>query len=240
MSTFVIDPGHGGAINGDPGAVNGTRQEKNDTLKLGLAVQNLLQAQGHTALLTRSTDTYVSLAARTNYANKTGAELFVSLHRNSFTNSTANGVEIWVYTTDGAVPVAAATEVLERLVDAGVQSNRGIKKGNYHVVRETKMTAMLIELNFISNTKDNELFDTNFDKYAEAIARGMVAAVGGTWKTPAIDSGSNGANSGASTGLYRVQVGAFSSESNARAFLKTVQDMGIPAFLVIPGEAKSE
>ena len=218
--TIVLDPGHGGI---DPGAVNGTRKESNDALKLGQAVQKLLAAQGQAVIMTRTADTNTTLAQRTNQANAAKADLFVSLHRNSFTNSTANGVEIWVYTTAGAVEVGAATEVLERLVAVGVQSNRGVKKGNYHVCRETAMPAMLVELGFIKNAKDNELFDTKFDAYALAIAKGICAAVGEPYKE---------AGTAQPDILYRVQVGAFGVKANADAFLGTVRGMGLEAFLV--------
>jgi len=223
--TIVLDPGHGGA---DPGAVNGARKESNDALKLGLSVRKLLAAQGHTVIMTRTADTSVTLAQRTNQANAAKADLFVSLHRNSFTDSTAKGVEIWVYTTAGAVEVGAATEVLERLVAVGVQSNRGVKKGNYHVCRETTMPAMLVELGFIKNAKDNELFDTKFDAYALAIAKGICAAVGESYKE---------AGTAQSDILYRVQVGAFGVKSNADAFLGTVRGMGLEAFLVAVDKA---
>lgn len=226
---IFLDPGHGGT---DVGAINGSRHEADDNLRLALAVQKLLVAQGHTVIMARTTDVYISLAARTQAANSSGADIFVSLHRNSFTNSTANGTEIWVYTTAGAVDVGAATEVLEQLAAVGIQSNRGIKKGNYHVLRESNMTSMLIELGFISNVKDNNLFDAHFSDYATAIARGILAALGESYA----ESGQQSET--VMQSLYRVQVGAFGVKSNAEAFLKSVQGMGLDAFLVEPGEAK--
>jgi len=75
-----------------------------------------------------TTDTYVSLAERTAIANKAGADLFASLHRNSYSNPTAKGTEIWAYTTAGAVDEAAAGAVLEQLAAVGIQSNRGVKE----------------------------------------------------------------------------------------------------------------
>lgn len=226
---IVLDAGHGGS---DPGATNGSRYESNDTLKLAQAVQKLLTAQGLTVAMTRTSDTYVSLASRTSAANKAGADLFVSLHRNSYSNATANGTEIWVYTTAGAVDEAAAGAVLEQLAAVGIQSNRGVKKGNYHVLRESNMTSMLVELGFISNTDDNQLFDRHFDAYALAIAKGICSALGIAYQT--------GATTAQSDILYRVQVGAFTVKSNADAFLKTVKQMGLEAFLVQVDTAKPE
>lgn len=227
--TIFLDPGHGGT---DPGATNGIRRESDDNLRLALVVQGKLEEQGQTVLMSRSDDRTVSLAARTNAANAAKADLYASLHRNSFINTTANGVEIWVYTTAGAVDVGTATEVLEQLVAVGVQSNRGIKKGNYHVLRESNMTSMLIELGFISNARDNELFDSNFNAYATAITRGILASLGEPYTEPGQPDET------VSQPLYRVQVGAFSIKSNAEVFLKNVQDMGLQAFIVEPGEVR--
>lgn len=227
--TIFLDAGHGGT---DAGAVNGSRYEKNDNLSLAKAVKALLMKQGFTVIMAREDDTYMSLASRTSKANAVNADLFVSLHRNSFTNATANGVEIWVYTTAGAVDEAAAGAVLEQLAAVGVQTNRGVKKGNYHVLRESKMTSMLIELGFISNAKDNELLDKHFDAYATGIVKGICSALGVAYQT-------GGADQSASI-LYRVQVGAFGVKSNAESFLQTVRNMGLPAFLVAVETAKEE
>jgi len=229
MSKIIyLDAGHGGT---DAGAVSGSRYEKNDNLNMAKAVKALLVKQGQAVIMTREDDTFVSLAGRTQKANEADADIFVSLHRNSFTNAAANGAEVWVYTSAGAVDVGAATEVLERLAEVGVQSNRGVKKGNYHVLRESGMPSMLVELGFISNAIDNQLLDTRFDAYAEAIARGICAALGVAYIT--------GGTAQAEV-LYRVQVGAFGVKANAEAFLAKVREMGLDAFLVTQDTAKKE
>ncbi len=219
---IVLDPGHGGQ---DPGAVFGPRREKDDALLLAQAVAQQLIKAGQTVLMTRNSDQFLSLSQRTTLANNSGGALFVSLHRNSFTNQSANGMEIWVYTTATAADTALAAQVLEELVQVGAQQNRGVKKGNYHVLRETAMPAMLIELGFISNPEDNRLLDTHFHRYAAAIARGICLGLGETPPQPAKPSGP----------VYRVQVGAFSKKANAQAFLEQIHRMGLQAFLV--GEA---
>jgi len=171
VRTIVIDPGHGGY---DSGAVFGTRMEKNDNLRLSLAVQRLLQAQGQRVIMTRSTDVFVPLAERSAIANRNGANLFISIHRNASTNTAANGVENFVFTTAPASTAQAAQTVLNEVVAAGVQSNRGVKRGNFAVLRNTNAPAMLLEMNFITNARDNQLFDQNLETYAAAIARGAM------------------------------------------------------------------
>lgn len=183
--TVFLDAGHGGT---DPGAVNGSRKEAADNLRLGLAVRDLLKAAGYTVVMARTGDVTLSLADRTNAANAASADLYVSLHRNSFSAATANGVETWVYSVDTKGSRPFAEKVQDRIVGVGVQTNRGVKAGNYHVLRESKMPAMLIELGFISNAADNGLFDSRFDAYANAVAQGIVDGLGSVAPAyPAVD-----------------------------------------------------
>ena len=172
--TIVLDPGHGG---NDPGAVAGTRREADDVLRLSLAVQALLQARGQRVVITRSTDVFVSLSERSAISNRNNADIFVSVHRNASTNTAANGVENYVFTTAPTGTVQGAFDVLDRVVDAGVQNNRGVLRGNFAVLRNTQAPAMLLEMGFISNARDNQLFDQNFNAYAAAIADGIMAAL---------------------------------------------------------------
>ena len=102
--TIVLDAGHGGY---DNGAVSGTRREKDDNLRMALAVGNLLRGCGFNVIYTRSTDVFVPLIERANISNRANADLFVSFHRNASTNPAANGVENWVHTNASAKSVAA-------------------------------------------------------------------------------------------------------------------------------------
>ncbi|MCL2188180.1 MAG: N-acetylmuramoyl-L-alanine amidase [Defluviitaleaceae bacterium] len=171
VRTVVLDAGHGGH---DPGAVSNGRWEKDDVLRLALAVRNLLQAQGIRVVMTRSTDIFVPLTERSATANRNNADLFVSIHRNASEHSTANGVENFIYTSAPANTENAASLVLAEVVAAGVQRDRGLKRGNFSVLRHTSAPAMLLELGFITNTRDNQLFDQNFNAYAAAITRGIM------------------------------------------------------------------
>jgi len=179
--TIVIDAGHGGS---DSGAVFGGRREKDDTLRLALAVQQLLQAQGQRVIMTRSTDVFVPLAERSAISNRNNANIFVSIHRNSSTNTTANGVENYIFTTAPTVDMMYAHNVLNEVVNAGVQNNRGVIRGNFAVLRNTNAPAMLLEMGFISNARDNQLFDQNFNAYAAAIARGIMSSLNGPSMPP--------------------------------------------------------
>jgi len=175
--TIVIDPGHGGH---DFGAVFGGRRESDDVLRLSLAVRDILQSQGQRVIMTRDSDVFVTLGERSDISNRNNADLFVSIHRNSSTNTAANGVDNFVFTTAPNNTVRHAFDVLDEVVDAGVQSNRGVKRANFAVLRNTHAPAMLLEMGFITNAGDNQLFDQNFNAYASAIARGIMDALYGT------------------------------------------------------------
>lgn len=219
-ATIVIDAGHGGS---DPGAVYNGRQEKNDTLRLALAVGNLLEQRGYNVIYTRTEDVYDSPSEKARIANRSGADYFVSFHRNSspYAN-TYSGVETLVY-SDSGVRGELARSVNEQLEQAGF-NNLGVKeRPNLAVLRRTQMPAILIEAGFLNTDADNRTFDNNFDAMANAIATGIGNVVGGT---------------GNVTGnrTYRVQTGLFRRYGNAQFMLQQLVEEGYEAEIVESGE----
>ncbi len=202
MATIVIDAGHGGY---DAGAVNGTRYEKNDNLRMAMAVGERLKKCGINVIYTRTNDTFVPLLERSRISNNNKVDLFVSFHRNSASNPAANGVETLVYTNASNKAVQAAEAVQQALVNVGVQSNRGVKRANLSVLRETNAPAMLIELGFINNEQDNELFDSKFDAYADAIAKSLAQSVGVNCNPGDNGNGGNGGNGNQNATIRSIQ-----------------------------------
>lgn len=180
-----LDCGHGGS---DPGAVKGSRTEKADVLRLGLKVRDLLTAAGINVVLTRTADESVSINDRCKIANAAKCDYFLSIHRNAATPDAA-GNEIWVHSQAVAHVVDKAQKILNA-VCAVAGKNRGVKKGaagnytDYGVNRDTDMPSALLELGFITSDTDNKSFDTHFDAYAKAIAKGVCAALGVDYKDP--------------------------------------------------------
>ena len=170
---IVIDAGHGGH---DPGAVHFNRRESDDTLRMARAVRDRLTACGQQVIMTRTTDVFVPLLERSQISNNQNADFFLSIHRNGAINPAANGVDIFVRPQPSNREVSIAQSILNNIVLVGVQSNRGLKRENFSVLRNTRAPAALLELGFMSNQSDNNLFDINFDRYADAIVFAISAA----------------------------------------------------------------
>jgi N-acetylmuramoyl-L-alanine amidase len=175
---LTLDAGHGGK---DSGATGNGLQEKDVVLDVVLEARQYLEKHYDCRVyLTRSTDEFVELRDRTNAANEIKSECLVSVHINAASAETANGFESFVYKTDGPDSKSVALQnilhsKLAPLWTAKGQRDRGKKKANYHMVREFKGAAVLVELGFISNKQDSTLLKSSAfrDKNAHAIAEGI-------------------------------------------------------------------
>ena len=183
MATIVLDAGHGGT---DPGAVNGTRREADDNLRMALAVGPILQACGHRVVYTRTTDVFIPLADRARISNNANADIFVSIHRNGSVNPNATGYDTFIRPAASAREIDWATRVHNRIIQTGVFIDRGIQRGNFFVLNATNAPAMLLELGFITTNGDNVLFDQNFQTLAQAVANGIMDSVGYGTCTPGV------------------------------------------------------
>ena len=171
---IALDAGHGGS---DPGAVYKGRQEKDDTLDLTLAVGDILKKNGIDVYYTRTTDEYETPFKKATDANNSGADLFVSIHRNSSENPNQySGVETLVY-SDTGLKAEVARNINNQLDDAGFKNLGVDERKNLVVLKRTKMPAVLVEVGFINNDKDNYLFDEEFDSIAQAIADGILESI---------------------------------------------------------------
>ncbi len=159
MKTICIDPGHGGA---DPGAVNGKYHEADAALAIALIIGDTLKNWGYQVVYTRTENTTLKLSDRTNTANNAGADLFVSIHLNSFSDATANGIETLVHGNAAPLAKELAKTVQEALCGATGWKDRGVQvRNDLYVLKHTRMPAILVETGFISNPEEcAKLFDT--------------------------------------------------------------------------------
>lgn len=174
---IVIDAGHGGK---DSGAIGPTGlKEKDITLNISLRLGGILEKSGIEVVYTRSEDVFVELSKRADMANKLKADYFVSIHTNSATNEGAKGIETYVYIEDG-VTDKLAKEVQKQLVEINQRLDRGVKKGDLAVLRETIMPAILVEVAFISNPQEESLMRQPqfLQNSAQGIANGIFEFLG--------------------------------------------------------------
>ena len=170
----ALDAGHGGS---DPGAVYNDRQEKDDTLDLTLAVGDILKKNGVDVFYTRTNDEYETPFKKATDANNSGADLFVSIHRNSSEKPNQySGVETLVY-NDSGFKSEVARNINNQLENVGFKNLGVDTRKNLVVLKRTKMPAVLVEAGFINNEKDNYIFDQEFDKVANAIADGILESI---------------------------------------------------------------
>ena len=169
MSKIIcIDAGHGGK---DPGAVGDGVIEKNVALKTALAVGELLKKQGFEVVYTRISDVFVNLNERCRIANAKNADLFISVHVNSATNTDAKGTETLCYSKNEFAYI-----VQKGLISALKINDRGLKeRKDLAVLNGTKMTAVLLELGFLSNADEAKMFkkESFYSNVANAVVKSV-------------------------------------------------------------------
>lgn len=254
---FMIDAGHGFNTPGKR-SFNGMREYEFNRV-VASYVKSLLETyQNVTVYFAHSDERDVPLKERTDTANRLKVEAYISIHANASgtTWNEARGIETFVYTTRPNEAVELAQKVQKYLVTMTGERNRGIKTDNFHVLRETNMTAILSECGFMTNKEDEALLES--DSYrrtcAEAITRGIaeqyhlvkksaVKADSTTAPKPALSpapapSSATASNASAPTasgsqrdGLYHLQVGAFTDQKNAEALASRLKAEGHDVFI---------
>lgn len=168
---ICIDCGHG--LPKDSGAVGAISTEAETVKYIGERVAKLLCVKGLKVTLNNS---YMTLQERCIVANNAKCDYFVSVHCNSADNKTANGVETFVYSL-GDKKTMEFAKCIHDEISAG-RRDRGIKKGNFTVLTNTKMPACLLELGFISNTEEEKYILENVEVIANRIVDGILKALG--------------------------------------------------------------
>ena len=188
---IFIDPGHGGT---DPGASGNGLYEKEVVLSIAKKVRNILISKGFEVELSRSTDQYVSLSDRAAQANAWDADLFVSIHCNSATSSSANGTECYTHPTANASTKSLSKNMSAALASKLGLTNRGHKESNFAVLRLSNMPAILIETAFINNANDANKLKTRENDFASAIANQIA--------NTSIDNSNGGSSNGNTSAEY--------------------------------------
>ncbi|WP_125929109.1 SH3 domain-containing protein [Bacillus canaveralius] len=164
--TIIIDPGHGGRDLGATGAAGTNENEL--TLTTAKLLYDKLKAAGANVILTRSNDTYKSLKARVKLAHSEGADAFISIHYDSIDDQTVRGMTSFYY-HDYQKPLADSIHAAA--AGRTTIKDRGVRHGDYLVLRENKQTAVLLELGYLSNPAEEILITSG--TYQESIASGV-------------------------------------------------------------------
>lgn len=217
MAIICFDYGHGGR---DPGAIYRDRKEKDDNLQVGMLVAKDLRRHGVRVDETRTWDKNMSLDERCNFESRKKYDYFLSFHRNAFKAEKARGVETYIYVNNNPIAKKLASRIQDSLVRIGFV-DRGVKTGNFQVLRETIAPAILIELGFIDNTLDNEIFTKKNEKIVEGLSRAILDELGIKYKE----------KDKKEEVLYRVIAGSFNIKENAQKRVKDLKRAGFDSFI---------
>lgn len=169
--TVVIDPGHGGR---DPGAVGiGGLREKDINIAVARRMQTSLQAKNINVVLTRADDREVDLQPRVSLAERTNADVFVSIHSNaiSLSRPDINGLETYYYSSGLRLAQTIHNNVLQRTS----LRDRGVRQARFYVLVNTSMPAVLVETGFVTGSEDAARFRD--PQAVNEIADGITAGV---------------------------------------------------------------
>jgi N-acetylmuramoyl-L-alanine amidase len=232
MVKIYLDEGHGDT---DPGAIGNGLYEKNVALDISNRIAKKLQAYKDVELMrTRTDDTFLTLTQRTDKANSWGADCFLSIHLNSATDKSARGFESYVYNgTIGASTQAFQNVIHEEVIkQIGkiISLDRGKKRANFHVLRESNMIACLGENLFISNTHDANLLkqDVFLDRLAQGYTNGLEKFYG---LERIIRPPTDNESPVTDETLYQVIAGTYASYENAENQVKKLINDGYNAYV---------
>jgi N-acetylmuramoyl-L-alanine amidase len=227
MSKIFLDPGHGGK---DGGAQGNGLSEKELTLQIAKGIKKILETEynGAEVVMTRDDDRFLELSERADLANRAGAKVFVSIHINSASGTRGDGFETFIYNGKIGESTQAFQNILHRAVlqQTPFFDDRGKKRANYAVLRQSLMPAILTENGFINNPSDASKLkeSANLQKISRGHAVGIAEFVGLKKKV------NNSARPGAP--LYKVQVGAFNEKANATKLVNELIKKGYKPIIV--------
>jgi len=154
-------------------------------------------------------------------------DYFISFHRNAYQPEKAKGVETYTYLNPGSESTGLAESIQASLIALGF-INRGVKEANFHVLRETKAQAVLVEVGFIDNSEDNKLFDAKRDSIIKGLAKAILENIGVEY----IEASAPTQPSNRQT-LYRVIAGSYKVKDNAENQVQKLKSAGFDATIMI-------
>ena len=158
MMKIMIDAGHGPETAGKR-SPDGVLREFNFNSAVADLVKQILLTEGLAVIFAHDERKDVPLSERTKKANLLNVDAFISIHANAYGSgwNNANGIETYIYPTASKGSKVLAELVQRSLITACNRADRGVKKGNFAVLRDTQMPAILIECGFMTNREEAAL-----------------------------------------------------------------------------------
>ncbi|MDE7358744.1 MAG: N-acetylmuramoyl-L-alanine amidase, partial [Lachnospiraceae bacterium] len=175
IPTVYLDPGHGGT---DEGCARAGVREKDLNLAIALLVRDQLIDQGYRVIMSRDTDTYIAKEARVEEANRSGADIYISIHQNATEEGAGvNGMEVWYTEDDDRRDSKRLAQLIRQqtLKSTGAAERELRGDADFYVTGNTSMPACLIETGFLSNTAERRKL--SLAEYQQQIADGIVQGV---------------------------------------------------------------
>ena len=220
---LYLDPGHGGS---DPGAQGNGLQEKDLTFDIALKIRSILENnyENIDVRMSRTSDMTKSLSERTNEANAWGADFYLSIHINSF-NGSAQGYEDYIHSSlsDNSATARYRDIIHTEVMKLNQLNDRGKKKADFHVLRESTMDAMLSENGFIDNTHDAALMKQ--ESWRQDVARGHATGIAKVFNLTPKETSNRGDT------IYKVIAGSFKQRENAERRVAELTAKGIEGFI---------
>lgn len=171
---IVIDPGHGGV---DEGCTNGAVLEKNINLEIAKLAETKLEELGYRVILTREEDGYITKEDRVQMANELGADLYVSIHQNTYEDPEVAGIETWYDSTGLSKESERLAKLVhyETLLATEGRTRELVDSTELYITGETQMPSCLIETGFLSNPEELALLSD--PEYQDELAEGIVTGI---------------------------------------------------------------
>jgi N-acetylmuramoyl-L-alanine amidase len=230
MVKFMLDGGHDENTTGKR-SLDGSMKEFHFNKRVSELTKNMLENYENTEVYfahNMNDGIDQSLDERTDLANKLKVDCYISIHANAG-NTSARGIETYIYPSAGNETYLLAKAVHQNTVILTKQRDRGVKKADFHVLRETKMKALLIECGFMTNVDDLHLLKSDGYRYlcAEGIVRGLVAYYNLKKKANVKPIETRTDNNT----FYRVVAGSFNSKQLAEMQMDALKKAGFTSFI---------
>ncbi len=227
---IMIDAGHGYKTPGKSSPDGMKEYEFNRSVAQYLS--DLLTHYQVTTFFAHSDVLDIPLQERTNRANSLCVDLYVSIHANAAVNRgwhKAEGIETYIHSSKPEEALSLAKQIQNKLIATTGLQDRGVKTADFHVLRETKMTAVLVECGFMTNEDEIKLLKSEYyrKKCAQAIAESIIShyslkrKISIPTKRPEQEKI-----------LYKVQLGAFSDMQNAANLATQLKRLGFKTTII--------